>query len=222
MKNTGTVRQIVVALLFAVAVLYAASYYVEDRQRDIVSGITLEIIEQEKTLSNIAEITDRNGADAVLESIILDCNATNRSRFDSLLNTLGTLNPPELKEIESLLNDCGRFFSERKAVMVLRMSREFEVYRSFVGLLSIVDSSISVANYKVSEWERLVQFENKRSAVFESQVTVQYDIIKALQNGDRVGSAPITEMLAEATNINQEAEVLNQQIDTLRSQLLDI
>ena len=215
-------KGIVLVLVLIGIVFYSVSYFVDEREKDIVAGITLEIVEQEKTLSNIAEITDRNGADAVVESIIRDCSGVSRERFDTLLNRLGSLNAAELEETESLFDACARFFSSRKAVMVSRMDREFEVYADLIRLLDIVGNPVEMSKFKLAEWQQLVDLEKKRSSLFESQVTIQHDIIKALQKGELTSSENITKMLSDAQNVTEEAGVINQQIDTLRGTLLDI
>jgi hypothetical protein len=139
-----------------------------------------------------------------------------------MLNNLSNLNQQDLSEIEQLFDACARFFSERKAVMVSRLDREFEVYSSLVGILSFIDDSITVTRYKVEDWKALVELEKKRSKVFSEQADVQLGIIKALQMGETVNSKIISDLLSNAQNINQEAVVTDQQIDKLRAQLLAI
>lgn len=215
-------RIVLIAAIMIAVFLYGVSYYIDKRDREVVDKITIAIVEQEKTLSNIAEITDRDGADAVVESIIRDCSTDNRSRFDSLLDRLGQLSPSELSETKALFDSCARFFSSRKALMIARMEREYEVYRDMVELLAIIDDEITVSQFRVGEWDNLVVLEKKRSDIFERQVSIQLEIINALVAGDRVGSENIQGMLTEAQNISEEALVVNQQIDTLRGDLLDL
>lgn len=203
-------------------IFLATSYFVKEQQQEIVANIALNIAEQEKTLTTIAEITDSNGVDSVVESIIIDCSLKKRARFDTLLNNLGTLTPTELEETSDLFDACAHFSAERKAVMVSRMRREFEVYRNLVGLLEIVDAIETLREYDIEKWAQLVNFEEKRSDIFKAQVVVQNNIIVALQNGEKVGSDTIAQLLADAKNINEEAIVTNHKIDTLRGSLLDI
>lgn len=222
MKLNENTKFLAILLACIGCVFYVSSYYVEQQKEQIVDGLTIEILEHEKTLSTIAEITDRNGADTVVESIIIDCSAENRQRFELLLNNLSSLSPNELLEVEDLFDGCARFFSSRKAVMVARMEREYEVYKSLVDLLKILDGTIVNEQYNIEAWGQLVSFEKKRSSIFDQQVRVQYEIIKALQNGERVNSEVITTMLTEAQNITQEATVVNRQIDALRATLHNI
>lgn len=213
---------IFVGVLVTAAVLYGVSYYVNEREKDIVNKIIVEVLEQEKTLSAIAEITDRNGADAVVEEIILDCSITNRDRFDDFLNRLGSLTNSELRETETLFDSCGRFYSSRKALMVARMEREYEFYRNLVELLTLADDEITVSQYQVGPWGSLVQLEAKRSDVFARQASIQLNIIRALLDGESVQSENIQDMLSDAQNLNEEALVINQQIDAQRQALLDL
>lgn len=221
MRMNQTLKIVLVTALFLGAAAFATSYYVEEREAEIVDKIITEVNEQEQRLRNIAEITDRNGADEVVEAIIRDCSIENRARFDSLLDRLGTLGPQELNETQDLFDACARFYASRKAVMVSRLEREYEVYRDMVDMLRIVDDSITVERYQVNDWERLVSLEQKRSDIYEEQVNIQQKIITALIAGETVSSENIQALLARAQNINEEAMVVNQQIDTLRSQLVD-
>lgn len=213
---------LLVIILVLAAAAYGASYYVEEQEREIVDKIITEVDEQERRLSNIAEITDRNGADEVVESIIRDCSIANRQRFDSMLDRLGTLNTTELDEVQDLFDACAGFYASRKAVMVSRLDREFEMYRDMVDMLRIIDDSITVERYQVGQWERLVELEKRRSSVFSQQVDVQQEIITALRDGESIGSENIQARLSEAQNINEEAFVINQQIDALRRELVDV
>ncbi|MDA8596748.1 hypothetical protein N9L26_00220 [Candidatus Pacebacteria bacterium] len=212
----------VAGLLVIVGFFYLVSYFVEQREREIVDGITLEVVKQQKTLTAISEVTDRNGADAVVEEIIKDCPSDNRLRFDTLLGNLANLNAAELAEVDVLFNACADYYAQRKAVMVARMEREFEVYQNLVELLAVVDDAITITDFKVKDWEQLVTLEKQRSNIFANQVRVQRDIIKALQRGMSVNSEEINLMLAEANNSNEEGVVINTQIDRLRLNLLDV
>lgn len=219
-KNLNKI--IIAGLVFVGVVFFATSYFMEEHEKDVVSGITLAIVEQEKTLATIAEVTDRNGADAVAERIIVDCSLENRVRFDDLLGRLATVNASELDEVDNLFDKCAPFFAERKAVMVSRMEREYEMYQKLVELLSVVDDPIAVAEFNTKGWGDLVAFEVRRSEIFNEQVKIQKAIIQALQEGNLSSSEFIQDEMERARNIAEEVVIVDKQSDTLRAKLLNL
>lgn len=209
------------ACIFGAIVFLGASYYVTQLKEEVALIMQVRIAEQEQTLAAIAEITDQNGADSVAADIIRDCPADSRIRFESLLNRLGSLSGAELVEIESLFDACASFFSERKAIMVARMEREFEVYRDYVDLYTKLDVRTVPTQYQVSDWEKLTQLEKRRGDLLREQVAIQATIIAALQEGLSITS-DLEKELVRAQQITQEAGALNQQIDTVRQELYDV
>lgn len=212
----------IAGLVFVGVVLFGASYFVEQHKEQAVSEITLAIVEQEKTLSNIAEVTDRNGADSVVERIIVDCSLKDRVRFDELLGRLASVNGTELDEVDNLFDKCAGFYSERKAMMVARMEREYEVYTTMVDLLETVDDPITVAEYDVDGWGRLLDLEKRRSELFAEQVTIQKNIIIDLQAGETPTAKPIQEKMNTAREVAEELLVINKQSDEQRAKLLGL
>ena len=144
------------ALFFIFVVFFGASLYIKDAQSEYILQTQLTIAEQETRLAAIAELTARDGADAVVSEIIKDCSSENRERFDTLLGLLSQLRGAELREVESLFNACGNFYAERKAVMVARLSREFEVYEDLIEILSLFDQKAQSITYDVSGWREFV------------------------------------------------------------------
>jgi cell division protein FtsL len=198
--------------------LFAASLYMTFHTRELSNTLQLRISEQEKTLTALSEITDRNGADTVAEAIVRDCSSDNRGRFEELLNRLGTLTSTELSELDALFDGCASFFAERKALMVARLEREFEVYRSYVNLLSLVDQNRVQSSYSVEAWQDFVALEKQRRDLLQEQVTIQGEIISSLRSGP-VMNDEIEAKLVRAAQINQEAAQLNGQIDEARREL---
>jgi len=220
-RNTLT-KYILVVLIAGGTALYGVSYYIDDREQEMVNKIIIEALEQEQTLSNIAEITDRNGADEVVESIIRDCSTQSRMRFDELLSRLDELSQTELDEVDQLFESCARFYSARKALMVARMEREYEYYRNLVNLLTIVDDEITVSEFKVEGWGQLVTLEKRRSEIFEERVVLQRQIISDLRAGKRISSEPMQQTMITAQNLNEEVLVLDNNPDKPRKRSLNI
>lgn len=215
-------RVIVGGSIFVGLTFLISSYVVEQREKSIVDGITIQILEQQKNLITLAETTDDDEVDIAVSGIVRDCSAQNRNRFDYLLNNLATLSATEYSESKQLFDGCARFFSAQKSLMVARFTREYEVFAEFVNLLAIVDDAISISEFRVNDWQRLVELETRRSEIYIEQADVQLEIIVALQAGESVASEVITELTNKAKNIKEEDIVLNQQIDTLRTSLQEV
>ncbi len=210
------------AFFFIFLVFLAASLYIEDAQSEYILKTQLTIAEQETRLAAIAELTARDGADAVVEEIIKDCTPENRERFDTLLSSLSQLGRPELREVESLFSACGNFYAERKAVMVSRLSREFEVYEDLIGILALFDKKAYGITYNVSGWKELVEMEQERSRLSTQLVQIQGDIIDALLAQSPIGSDEMQALLAQGQETKDSLELLSIQIDKRRQELLDL
>jgi len=203
-------------------VFYCVSLYVQAQQAEYVSMMRLLVSEQETTLVSIAEVTDRNGADAIVASIVNDCVTKDRQRFDTLLGSLGELSQAELVEVNQLFGACGNFYAERKALMVARLHREFEVYEDYVRLLDVVDSRSESIVYPVAMWAELTALESQRSTLSSELVMIQKDIILALLDGVSIQSK---QMLTEVTKAQEAKDTLSYtgvKIDTLREDIIGL
>lgn len=201
---------------------YSVSLYIHTQQIEYVSMMKLLVSEQETTLVSIAEVTDRNGADAVVAKIIEDCATPDRQRFDELLGSLGSLNKTELVEVNQLFGSCGNFYAQRKSLMVARLNREFEVYEDYIKLLNVVDSRSEPVLYPVAQWEELVSLESQRSTLSSELVKIQKDIILALLDGVSIQSE---QMLAEVNKAQEAKDTLSYvgvKIDTLREDIIGL
>jgi len=196
---------------------------IDTRLSTLEQTIRATIAEQVGTLSTIAEITARNGADTVTEAIIKDCTAAERGEFEDHLGRLnGGLTRNELISLERLFGRCGTFYAERKAIMVARLSREIEVYSTHVAQLSAVKNEDLRANFKVSQWELLAAEERKQSQLFAELVTLQDNIISTLLSGKSVASPEMQEILQKAREVQETLMVANKQAATIRTELVSI
>lgn len=194
---------------------------VNERLSDLQLQTEVLIAEQKTTLVAIAEATARNGADAVTERIIRDCTVTERTTFDDLLSRLNRgLQRSELVELERLFGRCGSFYAERKAVMVARLQREFEIYTTFVSQLSNLSGSDMSTRYNVSDWQLLAEYEQKQSDLFNELVVGQDDIISTLLSGKQTSSPEIVSILETVQGTQQTLMVTNAQINELRAKLI--
>lgn len=211
---------IVAGILVAYLIL---SSIVNSKIERFSDTLQLQISEQQALLASIAEITARNGADAVTESIVRDCQSDERVRFDGLLSRLSSgLSWAELNEVERLFGRCGNFSAQRKSVMVARLSRETEIYSKYVDQLKNLTSESHAEGYNVAEWNRLAEEESKQSELFNQLVSKQDQIISALLEGKNASSDEIVTILAEVSEIQESLLVANQQARELRSELISL
>lgn len=190
---------------------------------DVTNSLQVQLSEQQSLIATIAEITARNGADEVTESIVRDCVTTDRIRFDELLGRLNAgLYWNELNELESLFGRCADFSAQRKSVMVARFSREVEVYEAYVNQLALIAGESDVEAYRVSSWQQLVEEERKQSELFSKLVVLQEQIIDALLQGKSANSEEIQKILTEVSATQDTLLVANSQAKQLRSELISL
>ena len=214
-----------IILLFSVGMficLLCASLYIKQKQSQIVALTELKIAEQETTLSSIALLTSKDGADSVVENIIKDCSPENRARFDEQLSQLQLLRGQQLVEMDQLFGACGNFFAERKAVMVARLEREFEVYKNLIEILTVADIRKDQTQYDQDSWEKLVMMEKNRSELSLKLVEIQGDIITALRTNISLSSDSMQNLLVDGQKTKESLVSLSLEIDTLTQEILNL
>jgi hypothetical protein len=221
-KNTNI--KMIAAVTLGIALMFLlVNSIVDKRLEKFESEARLNIANQETTLIVIAETTARNGADTVTESIVRDCTVDERSRFESLLNRLNNpLNRTELLELERLFGRCGSFYSERKSLMVSRLSREIEVYEVYIRQLSKIINKDLADSYQVPKWNQLAEAETKQSQLFTQLVNLQDRIITTLLDGKSQTSVEISEILKEVKEVQESLVYTNKQAELVRSELASL
>ncbi len=215
-------RILIGAALALGVVCLLTSWFIAWRSAAVVSELQRLIDEQEATLVMLSETTDRDGADAVVGSVVRDCAQEERERFDSLLGELGTLQRSELEEIDALFTSCGYFYTQRKAIMVAQLEREYEVYASYIALLSPLDARSAALDFDVETWRALVDLEKSRSAMYSDLVSMQLEIITSLRGGAAATSVEIANQINAANEIRTKLVYTGTQIDRLREQVTDL
>ncbi len=203
--------------LFLVAgSLILGSWVAHTNQRDVESRITARIAAQETLMASLADITDRNGADEIIETIVEDC--PRRAEYEELLNSLETLSKKDLIAAQNLYESCGSFYAERKALMVAKLDREYQIYSEYIELLTeLQENSESFSNAK--KWEELVTYEKTRSTLLNEQEVIQSKIISSLISGSTVQSKDIVQLVHDAGEIGELLGVHDFKIDELREGL---
>jgi hypothetical protein len=213
----------VLALVFAVVFIsvLASSLYIHESRKEYLINTKLVIANQEKELSVLAQLTADDGADAVVSSIIKDCSPENRSRFDTLLGSLGNLKGAELIEVKQLFDACGNFYAERKAVMASRLSREYETYSELIDLLATADAR-SAGEYPRDAWGELIAKEEERSTLYTDLVSIQESIINELLAGHPVSAESLQTLLVKGQKTRDSLDTLAGEITALRQRLADV
>ena len=214
--------KLVGAGLLGIALVYfLVNTLTDNRFQNLESQTRLQISQQQAILATIAETTARNGADSVTEQIVKDCSLVERSSFDTLLGSLDSgLSQSELVELERLFGRCGGFYAERKSVMVSRLSREIQVYETYVNQLETILSADVTEEFQLSQWNKLAREEEKQSDLFSKLVLKQDEIITTLLSGKSASSVEIAEILREVNDIQGNLIVTNQQVANIRADLV--
>lgn len=202
-------------LLTATALVLGA--WVADRNQMRVEGKILQQIDaEEAVMLKLATITDRNGADETIESIVSDCSR--RTEYEELLTSLESLSKKDLIAAQNLFESCGKFYTERKALMVSKLEREFEIYSVFLGILDELYDDKNVSR-KSLIWKDLITLEKDRSTFLSDQNHIQAKIISFLISGSSVSSKELGELMRDAGEINDLLGVTDHKIDALRASL---
>lgn len=211
-------RHILVSIiLLGIALVFiGGTWFVHHNQRVMEAQVRAMLEEELSYMRTLAEITDRNGADDITETIINDC--PRRNEYEGLLNALATLTKRDLIAVQTLSESCSSFYSERKALMVSKLEREFAQYSKLLTLLATL-SERDIDLYHEKDWEELVTLEKSRSTALRDQEYLQNDIITALISGASVQSAEVTTLVRDAQDIGELLVVYNQRIDEIRARV---
>ncbi len=215
-------KTILNAFVILFLLLVCVFVYIRQNQEKFVAHTKLKISEQQTTLSSIALLTSKDGADMVVSKIIKDCSPENRALFDEKLSNLPQLKGQELVQMEQLFNACGNFFAEQNAVMVARLTREYEFYADLIEINSVVGKRFDERVYKKEEWEQLVLLATKRSELSTKLVDAQGAIIRALRNNVTIASDVMQAELVEAQKTKQELVTVTLDIDSRLQQILNL
>lgn len=207
------------ALLFMCATLFCASAYMHAVESSYVNAMKLKIAAQEGKLASISLLIDHDQADPVVESIIPDCSLENRQKFDELLGKLASLRGKDLVEMEQLFNACGDFYAQRRAVMVARLEREYEIYVDLIGVLAVVNPKAKVTEYDIKGWRDLLSLEATQSELSTKLVNLQGKIIQALNQNVSISSDAMQSMLVAGQATKDSLLDISKQIEAQRQTL---
>jgi hypothetical protein len=212
---------IILAALLVIGCYFVVTTIVEARLQSLEAQLVDTINAQKEVLVAIAQTTSRNSNDEATANIVTDCDVTERVRFDDLLGQLDRgLSKEELTELDRLFGRCGEFYSKQKAVMVFRLNREVEAFKTYVNQLQIITGRDVSQEYNVTGWEALASEEEKQSKLFSDLVALQDEIITTLLNGKAANSEEMKGVLREVQEIQETLVVANKQAAALRATVI--
>ena len=220
--NTKRISLIIagVITLFIIS-FFGIKQYLYGQSKLALTQIDAAISAQELLLVKLADITRVNGADAPTERIIVDCKATQRQRFDVLLDSLsGAITAVELAELDTLFYKCGGFYADRKSVMATRLVREVQIFSDYITLRESLQKMPSDQSKKIQSWQALAEAELKTAEYFNSLVSLQGTIINELCTGKSSASPEIVATLGEVNKVRGQMVVLSKQIEVNKTEAL--
>lgn len=218
-------RRVTIILILAVVLLisfyFLVRYTAVVQNRNTVAALDAIISSQEKLVTALAETTRTGGADSLSERLILDCNLSERQRFDTLLDLLsGRITPPELTELNTLFYRCGDFYANRKSAMATKLAREVEVFSKYYDLRRIFSNQTLPTEAKLDSWKKIAEAELKTAEYFNQLVVLQGNIIAELTAGKAATSDAIVTTLGEVNSARGQMVILSKQIEVYKAEAL--
>jgi hypothetical protein len=224
--KTNTYRvTIVLSMIIAVLIglYFIVQHSIESKNRVTITQLDTLILEQEKQLLALSELTRANAGDDLTNKIVFDCTASERDQFDNLLDLLSrAISPTELNELNNLFFKCGSFFADRKSVMSIRLIREVEILASLLELRKTFNGSTPDFSEKVTTWKQLAATELKSAEYFFKLVDLQGTIITELKAGKSPSSPVIVGALNEVNSVRRQMLVLSKQIEVYKAEVINL
>ncbi|MCD5381111.1 MAG: hypothetical protein LR008_00875 [Candidatus Pacebacteria bacterium] len=228
MTNTQTsepskIKTIALLIVVVVAAYFLVTTLVNNKFSEIEDSVMVQVYDQEELLKAIVKIVYADSTDLKIESVITDCNTSERTQFHDSLDRLNqNLSIQELKELELLFSRCGSFDSESKLILIARLTREVEVYETYVSTLSVITGGDVYSEFSVDKWKGLAAEEQRQALLYSNLVNLQGEIITSLLSGKDQASPEINKILQEVSEVKGNLIVLNQQTEKVRTELVPI
>ena len=222
MESVRTRRFIPIILLLVVVCGAAGAvswWYIDNRLSSALEKTTTAVSAQESDMFTMLAHLGRNTADPESSVIVQDCSNTQRARFDTLLGRLDSgLSGDELDDLEVLYHQCGDFYAALRAVMADRLKERVRHYSDLREIEQKLRQRDEIAP-AVTLWQDIADTQLRISTHFSRLVTIQGEIIEALQNGQGRNSETIRLLLSEAQEIQDSIGVLNIEVTADREEL---
>jgi hypothetical protein len=205
------------ALCVLAVALILGAWMAHRGQSHLAVALTEQSALVRQTMASLAVLIDRNGADETIAGIVTDC--VRREEFEALLIKLSVLSKQELLSAQTLFESCGDFYPTQKALMVMRLKREYAAYTELHNLKERLVAVGDTAQDDRVHWEELITLEETRSELLIEQTALQGTIIHELVRGFRATSSEVRTLVAEAQEIAELLSVYDTRIDELRGLL---
>lgn len=204
------------SLILIAAALILGAWVADSNQTKVEEKIFEQIVAERNLMLQLATLTDHNGADEAISRIVSDCSR--RTEYEELLISLESLSKKDLIAAQNLFESCGKYYTERKALMVAKLEREFEIHTTYVAILKELHDDKEL-DRQSDMWKDLITLEKDRSSFLSDQNHIQAKIISLLISGSTVSSKELVELIRDAGEINELLGVSDHKIDALRASL---
>lgn len=205
---------LLVLIVFSLVSVAVAHLYVKEQRQTHVHAIEEQVAGTRAALTVLAELTDRNAPDEVVEEVVRDCTA--RTEFESLLVRLHELDAAELSRVDQLFAACGDHFALIKTYMSARLSEKLSMLHTLIELHGEATGNEDTYARLMEVWQEIVDLETERGELLVQQVRLQGEVITALRNGAMVDSKEIADKLVRAQEIAELLSVANTRVDAAR------
>ena len=212
---------LILVVLLLISLYFIVRYTAIVQNRNTVAALDTIIVKQEKLVISLTDTARLGGADSVTERLILDCSATDRQRFDTLLDLLsGTITKPELTELNTLFYRCGNFYAARKSALATKLKREVDIFAQYYDLRLILSNTNQSQVAKLDAWQKLAEAELKTAEYFNKLVVLQGTIISELTAGKSATAPTIVATLSEVSSVRGQMVILSKQIEVYKTEAL--
>ena len=102
------------------------------------------------------------------------------------------------------------------------LSREIEIFDTYVKQLSDITGTDEVEELQLNEWKQLAEGEQTRSVLFSKLVLLQKEIIDELLAGNNAASEEIVTILIDVQETREALLMPKTQTDALRADLTSL
>lgn len=219
--HTKRITVIIIVLLAITSLFfYGVEQYIKQTNTAIISRLETAVQAQEVQLFSLAEVTRSNGADSMTDRFINDCKASERQRFDTLLDSLSNnISNTELIELNALFYKCGSFYADQKSIMAIKLSQEVEHLEILQNLQAAIIALPEEEIATLVTWKEIAEAELKTAEYFNTLVDLQGSIITDLLSGKRADSTELVTTLTEVNSVRGQMLVLSKQIEVNKAKL---
>ncbi|USN87832.1 MAG: hypothetical protein H6779_00075 [Candidatus Nomurabacteria bacterium] len=202
-------------------VLVSAQAITNQKLSSLRYHIDNEITLQTAKVENLAKLIGNGKSNAKAEALVKACASADNDLYENLLSKLDNgLGQSDLKTLNSLFDECGYVYANRRADMVYQF--EYEVN----NLLFLVQERNYFDGEKVGlldnslKWNELLLIEDNIRDNFLELVVIQKHIITTLLAGETKDSYAVQALREDAEEVRTNLSESTKKASTLRSELI--